>query len=481
MNAGVIDQVALTVKAKNAVDAAVACEPRSVDYRKARIQFFLSIPGAGGYERAHKEADALSEFDPYAGLLVHASLHGYQGQGDRALKRFEAAIATRPDDPMGYEWLGEYHLRKGRYGEAIEQFERAVELNANSADTLYALGRAHLKYRQYEEAAEALSQAFRTDPHSTDIAYDLARAHQLQGRTTEAVKHYRQCVSLDDPHGPKAGLARKRLAKLESVDQPESKEGESVQEASLGFFVPVALAYLLACGGWIILARWRVVSWPRGSFPSCDRPWIELGLAGIAAVGIFALGLAYRLHFLLPSGVGWSQHVSWTLNNVIIYSPIFLVLALRKQTLGTVFLSNKEIGRKVAVGAVLGVGSTVVFLGLRGELATVPTVVCGVADPNNATNFLPVFLEGVALAFLFVRVRWVLGVWPAIVIPAVLFAVGHIPRQLAGGETIGTMAAFFFLNTLLPAAILYVVFVSRDIIWIGIVHYVMDIAIKAFE
>ena len=53
MSAGVVDKVVLAVKAKTAVDAAVKCDPRSVDYRKARIQYFLTIPGAGGYERAH--------------------------------------------------------------------------------------------------------------------------------------------------------------------------------------------------------------------------------------------------------------------------------------------------------------------------------------------------------------------------------------------------------------------------------------------
>lgn len=90
-------------------------------------------------------------------------------------------------------------------------------------------------------------------------------------------------------------------------------------------------------------------------------------------------------------------------------------------------------------------------------------------------------MEGVVVAFLFVRIRWTLGLWPAILIPAVLFAVGHVPRQIAAEQSAGTMIAFFVFNTCLPAAILYVVARSRDIIWIGIVHYVMDIAIKAFE
>jgi hypothetical protein len=166
---------------------------------------------------------------------------------------------------------------------------------------------------------------------------------------------------------------------------------------------------------------------------------------------------------------------------VIIYSPIFILLALRKQSLDTVFLSATDMGRKAAAGSILAVVATVAYLGLRGELANLPGVLRGVVDPENATNFLPVFLEGVVIAFLFVRVRWALGFWPAILLPAVLFAVGHIPRQLAAEESIGTMVAFFAFNTFLPAAILYMIARSRDVVWIGLVHYVMDIAIKAFE
>ncbi len=481
MSVGVVDKVVLAVKAKSAVDAAVKCDPRSVDYRKARIQYFLTIPGAGGYERAHAEADALAGFVPYAGLLVHASLYGYEGKGDRALEFFERAIASKPNDPMGYEWLGNYRLRQGRYEDAINVFERAVELSPYSASAFHDLGRAYQKNRQHEEAVQALDRAVNANSDSTEIAYDLARSYQLLGRTTEAVELYQRCLSLDDPHGSEADLARKRLTKLESTAQTAPARDDSVQEASPRFFGPVVLAYLLACGGWVILARLRVFSFRRDPFPTFDKPWRELAWAGIAVVGIFALGLAFRFGFLIPSGSGWLHHVSWTLNNVIIYSPIFILLATRKQTLETVFLSTTDIGRKSAAGGILAIVATVAFLGLRGELADLPGVLRGVVEPDNATNFLPVFLEGVVIAFLFVRVRWTLGFWPAILIPAVLFAVGHVPRQLASGDSVGTMMVDFAFNIFLPGTILYVVAQSRDVVWLGIVHYVMDIAIKAFE
>jgi len=118
---------------------------------------------------------------------------------------------------------------------------------------------------------------------------------------------------------------------------------------------------------------------------------------------------------------------------------------------------------------------------LRGELGRFGAVLVGIVDKDNATNFLPVTLEGVALAFLFVRIRWVFGPAVALLVPSVLFAAAHLPRQFADGLGPAEIVAFFALNTLLPAAILAIVVHSRDVIWLGIVHYIMDIAIRVFD
>lgn len=99
--------------------------------------------------------------------------------------------------------------------------------------------------------------------------------------------------------------------------------------------------------------------------------------------------------------------------------------------------------------------------------------------PDKLVDFLPVFLEGVAVAFGFVRFRWLVGMVPALVVPAAVFAAAHIPGQLADERTLATIVAFFLFNTSLAAAILWTVQRSRDVIWLGMVHYLMDIAIRA--
>ncbi len=100
---------------------------------------------------------------------------------------------------------------------------------------------------------------------------------------------------------------------------------------------------------------------------------------------------------------------------------------------------------------------------------------------ENLRNFLPVFLEGVAIAMMYVRMRWAFGQWPALLGPGMLFAAAHIPRQIESGLGPPEMIAYFAVTAGIAFAVLYTLERSRDVIWIGIVHYVMDVAIGAFS
>ncbi len=254
---------------------------------------------------------------------------------------------------------------------------------------------------------------------------------------------------------------------------------EPVQQASWGFFLPVAAAYLGACGVWIGLT-WRFPRlWPARRELKTDRRWLDAALALLAVGLILVLGSAYRAGYLLPRAEGAWGRVAWALNTLTIYSPIALVMLARRHGPETVFLSGAGLARKAAFGVGCGVASVSMFHALRGEFGLIPRSLARAAGPDALASGLPVFLEGVALAFVFVRLRWALGLWCAILVPCLLFALAHVPGQVQEGRGGLEIAAFFAFNTLLPAAVLYVAQRSQDVIWLGIVHYLMDAAIEA--
>ena len=251
------------------------------------------------------------------------------------------------------------------------------------------------------------------------------------------------------------------------------------QTATSFFLAPVAVAYLTACGLWLVY-DWRMrLSADEAPLAPSEHPYWDFLLTIVACAGIFLLGAAYRAGWLVGASETAAGRIGWLVDNAIIFSPIAAALFIRRQGPQTIFLSAKRLPEKILLGLALGVLAVSLYSGLRGELGEVPGYLRSALTVDNLVDFVPVFLEGVALAFAFVRLRWVVGTAAAIAIPALLFAAAHVPGELEAGQGLPHIVVFFTFNTALSGAILWTVGRSRDIIWMGLVHYLMDIAIRA--
>jgi hypothetical protein len=246
-------------------------------------------------------------------------------------------------------------------------------------------------------------------------------------------------------------------------------------------FGPIVAAYLVACGGWALAFRLRPGWWPQAEPPRTHRKWLDLALVVVVAAAIMGIGQLWRAAWLLPQPAGWVGDVAWQLNNLLIFAPLFVALGARRQSTETVYLSGRGLPVKLAAGLVLGILAIATFHVLRGEPRAIATTLADAGSWSNLRNFLPVFLEGVAVVFAFVRLRWAIGEWPALLVSAALFAAAHIPRQLSNGLAPELMAAYFAVTAAITVVVLMTLARSRDIVWLGIVHYLMDIAIGAFH
>jgi hypothetical protein len=203
---------------------------------------------------------------------------------------------------------------------------------------------------------------------------------------------------------------------------------QNPQTATAFFFAPVAAAYLLACAGWLAFDRFAALARDEREARS-ERPYLDFVLCLAVAGGIFALGAAYRNGWLLPTGRHWSGRCGWLVDNLIIYSPIAAVLAVRRQSAATVFLSARRLPEKIVLGMALGAAGVSLYSALRGEAAFIPSRLLAAVHVDKLVDFVPVFLEGVAMAFGFVRFRWLAGTAAALAVPAVLFALAHVPGR----------------------------------------------------
>ncbi len=258
-------------------------------------------------------------------------------------------------------------------------------------------------------------------------------------------------------------------------------ETEPIQSASLDFFVPITVAYVAVCIVWLIVKYLAQDRWSNENQPESNNRWLDFALIFVAVAGTFLIGTAYRNEWLIPRGQGRCSNIITAINLCLPYVPIFVVLAIRRQSLNTVWLSTRALSWKIGTGVLAAGVGTLVFLTLRNALVHLPEVVFEIGTVHSWVHAPAVFLEAVAVAFVFVRLRWVTGPIIAMAMPCLLFAAAHVPSGIQSGRSLTEIAAFFVFNTLLSALIFSVIVKSRDIVWIAIPHFVLDIAIGAFR
>ncbi len=125
---------------------------------------------------------------------------------------------------------------------------------------------------------------------------------------------------------------------------------EEIMQSNAFFMVPLTSAYLAICLLWFWLDK-RGKSWRIEPIPAPLGPWLEFGLGLLVCLAVIGIGQLFSAGFLIPKArhTLLNQLVVWPMNNVIIYSPIFLVLLIRKQiqkqssSLGMAFLENWDL------------------------------------------------------------------------------------------------------------------------------------------
>lgn len=246
------------------------------------------------------------------------------------------------------------------------------------------------------------------------------------------------------------------------------------------FIIPLCISYLIICALWFLINS-KTNWWPAATIKTSESPQKDLIIGLLAAIGILGVGQLYSAGFLLPeTNDALTNRAIWMLNNVVIFSPIFITLWIRKHDLSTILISGKKAHIKLLFGLLASLLGITLFLGLRNEWSRIPLVFAKAVEIKSISYFPAVFFENLALAFLFVRLKWVVGIKWAITIPSLLFALAHVPGSTAEGDSLSHIVTFFFLTGGLTTIILYTTYRSRDILWLGVVHYMMDIVIQAF-
>lgn len=251
--------------------------------------------------------------------------------------------------------------------------------------------------------------------------------------------------------------------------------------ASLLPFLAIVVAYGSACGVWLVLNRYYPALWPKESLVQPEGRYKEILPMILGVIGILGIGQIYQQGWLVPEpDNAYLASASWMFNNLLIFSPVFIVLYFRKQSVNTVFLSARKAGVKIAFGLGVSLIAMLLYYLISGSEKAFYQVLIDSVRLSRLRNFPAVFLEGVAVAFLFVRLSWTIGLKWAIAIPSVLFGLSHLATWSQSGDWLTLVLPYFLVTTSTTMLVLYTTNKSKDIIWLGIIHYLMNQAIATF-
>ncbi len=160
---------------------------RRADTRQTAARLALERGNIGG------GIDALTEAyreHPSATLARNIALaHLQQDHPTEAAEWLKKALATAPDDPIIYNYLGLVEARRGDLPLARQRFEKAASLDPHFAEAFYNAGVAATELHQAEDAVRLFEAAVRNDDSGRNREA-LALALSYAGRDRDAQREF---------------------------------------------------------------------------------------------------------------------------------------------------------------------------------------------------------------------------------------------------------------------------------------------------
>ena len=233
----------------------------------------------------------------------------------------------------------------------------------------------------------------------------------------------------------------------------------------------LAIAYGTVCLIWLAVSR-LLPYWRAPQRPTFEKPWRDVGFALLAALLVIGLGQLWLRGVRLPNHTAW-RPVFESINQIVIFSPMLLLLLWRRQPLASAWLPGHHVVPRLAVGLGLAVFALATFTSLERGAPSFPSALQRVFDPGKSHVAVQVLLEDITIAILMVRLGAALTNKWAVIVAAALFACGHIPTMVSEGassvQLIGLVRDFGLGVLVIGTAAR-----GADILWFWPVHYALD-------
>jgi tetratricopeptide (TPR) repeat protein len=161
-------------------------------------------------EEALRLSPALGEAHMALGLCLYWGEKMY----DAALKEFEVAAATSPNNAEIYGYVGGIYRRQGRWRESIASFERALSLDPRNRNSAFIAANNYLFVRDWAAASAGFSRVLAIKPDFVPARIGLAYLEVFRNGDPAAGSKILENIPAKDDASGFVALARWDLAML---------------------------------------------------------------------------------------------------------------------------------------------------------------------------------------------------------------------------------------------------------------------------
>ncbi len=216
---GMLTQMRMATKARDAFEKAVALDPNNLEARQSLVEFYTRAPRVigGGIDKARAQATEIAKRDAYAGHLARGTVAAAEEKVDESVKEYQAAIRLKPDSIDARLAIGLVYQQAKRWDDAFAHFTTWTREAPTVSRAWYQLGRTSaLSNSRHEQGVAAMKRYLEVprgpgDPEPQHAYYRMGQIYAHAGQVVEARAAFEAALKLD----PKMKGAREELQKLQ--------------------------------------------------------------------------------------------------------------------------------------------------------------------------------------------------------------------------------------------------------------------------
>ena len=168
------------------------------------LRFYLGLAyyGHNQYNEAIKNLEAVMQAEQPGSELYNESLYhiaiayDFLGQNDKALEKYQEALAVAPDNVTILFNLGRLYQQRKDYDSAIIYFKKVIDKDPTDFGAYLSIGFGYLSKEQFKEAVPYYEKAVELKPDNINAWNSLGTAYIRSGMVEEGKKAYDKAKEL---------------------------------------------------------------------------------------------------------------------------------------------------------------------------------------------------------------------------------------------------------------------------------------------